>query len=109
MAGWLQAVAIAAPWDGQPLWWLQLLSLATLAWLVGRGGNWKRAGLLGWVFATAWLTATFWWLFISMHRYGGLPAPLAVLAVVGLAAFLSVYYGAAMAVFGALMRIGMAL
>jgi hypothetical protein len=47
---------------------------------------------LGWVFATAWLTGTFWWLFISMHVYGGLPAPLAVLAVLLLAAFLALYY-----------------
>ena len=30
-AGVAQGLSIAAPWDGQPLWWLQLLSLATLA------------------------------------------------------------------------------
>jgi apolipoprotein N-acyltransferase len=28
-------------------------------------------------------TGTFWWLFISMHTYGGLAAPLAALAVLG--------------------------
>jgi apolipoprotein N-acyltransferase len=106
LAGCLQAVAMAAPWNGRPLWWLQLISLATLATLVGRSGSWQRAGLLGWAFATAWLTATFWWLFISMHRYGGLAAPLAAVAVLGLAAFLALYYAAAMAAFGAVTRPG---
>ena len=46
---------------------------------------------LGWCFGTAWLAAGIWWLFISMHRYGGLPAWLAVLAVLALAALLSLY------------------
>ena len=31
------------------------------------------------------VAGTFWWLFISMHTYGGLAAPLAALAVLGLA------------------------
>jgi apolipoprotein N-acyltransferase len=101
LAGLAQAISIAAPWDGQPLWWLQLLSLATLGWLAQRSASWRRAGLLGWIFATAWLTGVFWWLFISMHRYGGLPAPLAAIAVLGLAAFLSLYYAAAIALFSA--------
>jgi apolipoprotein N-acyltransferase len=102
MAGLLQAASIAAPWNGQPLWWLQLLSLATLAWLAQRAPSWRRAALLGWTFATAWLTGTFWWLFISMHVYGGLPAPLAAVAVLALAMFLALYYAAACAVFALL-------
>ena len=104
LAGCAQALSIAAPWNGQPLWWLQLISLAALAWLVRRAGSWRRAGVLGWVFATGWLAVTFWWLFISMHVYGGLPAPLAVIAVLALAASLSLYYAAACAVFAALDR-----
>jgi apolipoprotein N-acyltransferase len=102
LAGLLQAVSIAAPWNGQPQWWLQLLSLSALAWIVQRTSTWKQAALAGWLFATAWLAATFWWLFISMHTYGGLAAPLAVLAVLALAAFLALYYAAACAVFAAL-------
>ena len=95
LAGLAQALSIAAPWNGQPLWWLQLAALAVLAWQVRRAVSWRRAVGLGWVFATAWLTGTFWWLFISLHTYGGLAAPLAALAVVGLAAFLGSYYAAA--------------
>jgi apolipoprotein N-acyltransferase len=102
-AGLAQAVAMATPWNGQPLWWLQLLSLALLAWLVQQAPSWRHAGLLAWAFATAWLAGTFWWLFISMNVYGGLAAPLAVLAVLGLSAFLGAYYAAACAAFRLLM------
>jgi len=49
----------------------------------------------GWVFATAWLAGTFWWLFISLHTYGGLGAWLAVLAVLALASALALYYATA--------------
>ena len=101
-AGGAQALSLAWPWTGAPLWWLQILSLALLAWLVRGPTPWRRAAGLGWVFATAWLAATFWWLFISMHRYGGLAAPLAVAAVLGLAAFLGSYYAAALALFSRL-------
>jgi apolipoprotein N-acyltransferase len=104
LAGAAQAVSIAAPWNGQPLWWLQLISLAALAWIAQQAGSWRRAALWGWVFALAWLTGTFWWLFISMHVYGGLPTLLAAAAVLVLAALLGLYYAAACAVFAALDR-----
>ena len=80
-AGLAQAFSIASPWDGQPQWWLQLLSLAVLAGIVQRQPTPRRAALAGWLFAIAWLAGTFWWMFISMHVYGGLAAPLAALAV----------------------------
>ena len=54
-------------------WWLQLLCMAMLAWRVSVAAPWRAAGL-GLVYGTAWLIAGTWWLFISMHRYGGLPA-----------------------------------
>ena len=104
MAGLLQAVSIAAPWSGRPLWWLQLITLAVLIWLLDglRGTNdavrttgWRSAFLYSWVFATAWLCGTFWWLFVSLHTYGGLAAPLAVVAVFALAAGLALYYAVA--------------
>ncbi len=101
LAGALQALSIAAPWSGQPLWWLQMLSLAALVWLLQQSSSVKQAALLGWCFALAWLCGTFWWLFISMHTYGGLPAVLAVLAILALAGFLALYYAAAAAFFKA--------
>lgn len=102
LAGLAQAASMALPGSGAPQWWLQLLALLALAWLVRPGTPWRRSAGLGWVFATAWLAGTFWWLFISMHTYGGLAAPLAALAVLGLAAFLALYYAAVLGLFSAL-------
>jgi apolipoprotein N-acyltransferase len=103
LAGLAQAISIAAPTHGQPLWWLQLLSMGALVWLLERlraeGAGWRRTGLHAWLFSTTWLTGSFWWLFISMHTYGGLPAPLAAVAVLALAAALGLYYAAACAWF----------
>ncbi len=92
LAGLAQAASIAWPGSGEPAWWLQIASLALLVHLLLAAPGWRAAALRGWVFATAWLAGVFWWLFISMHTYGGLAAPLAVLAVLGLAAFLGSYY-----------------
>lgn len=102
LAGCLQAVSIATPWNGQPLWWLQLAALGLLAWQIERANDWRRAAWQGWWFTCAWLVGTFWWLFIAMHTYGGLPAFLAVPAVIGLAAVLALYYAAACGLFVAL-------
>lgn len=99
LAGLAQAASLAWPTSGQPLWWLQILSMAVLAALLAGAGRSARGAALAWVFATAWLCGTFWWLFTSLHTYGGLAAPLAVLAVAGLAAFLAAYYAAAGALF----------
>ena len=80
-------------------WWpLPLLAVAVLAARLWRVAP-RRAFVLGWSFGTGWLLAGVWWLFISMHRYGGLPAPLAALAVLALASALSLYLGAAAAAF----------
>ena len=110
MAGFLQAVSIAAPWSGRPLWLLQLISLAVLIWLLDGlriklvldgtddadgTTRWRSGFLYSWLFATAWLCGTFWWLFVSLHTYGGLAAPLAVVAVFALAAGLALYYAIA--------------
>jgi apolipoprotein N-acyltransferase len=95
LAGYAQAISIAAPWNGQPLWWLQILSMAALVMLLERSASPRQAALVGWLFTLAWLCGTVWWLFISMHVYGGLAAPLAVLAIVALCGFLALYYAVA--------------
>jgi apolipoprotein N-acyltransferase len=91
----------------QLAWWpLPLLATAALAAAVARAAP-ARAALLGWAFGFGWLAAGTWWLFVSMHRYGGLPAPLAAAAVALLAGALSLYLAAAMALF-ARWRVGRA-
>lgn len=77
-------------------WPLQLACIALLAWRVARSTP-RRAAGLGLAYGTAWMVAGTWWLFVSMHFYGGLPAWMAALAVLGLAAFLSLYLAGAMA------------
>lgn len=94
-SGALHALALAWPGSGQALWWLQLLSVALLAGLLQRQASWRRAAVLGWFHATVALAGTFWWLFISMHVYGGLATPLAGAAVLLLAGFLALYYAIA--------------
>ena len=94
-AGLAQAAALAWPGSGEPVWALQIASLALLAALLHAAPRPRTAGALAWWFGTAWLTGTFWWLFTSLHTYGGLAAPLAMLAVLGLAVFLASYYALA--------------
>ena len=79
-------------------WWLQLLCVGLLAWRVSVVTP-RRAAGLGLVFGTAWMCAGTWWLYISMHRYGGLPAWMAALAVLALGLALSTYLAAGMAAY----------
>ena len=65
---------------------------------------WRQGALIGAVFATSAMAATWGWLYVSMHRYGGLPSWLAALAVLLLAAGLSLYFAAAGGVWVALFR-----
>ena len=99
MAGCLQAVSLAWPFDGEmqgrAQGWLQCLSMLAVAWHLDRSCNNKQAFLITWLFAFAWLLGCIWWLYISMHRYGGLSAILAAMAVVSLAAGLALIYGLA--------------
>jgi apolipoprotein N-acyltransferase len=95
VAGLAHAASIAAPWSGEPLWWLQLAAMGALVWQVLQADSPRQAALRGWLFSTAWLCGTFWWLFISMHTYGGLNAAITVLAIGALAGLLALYYAAA--------------
>jgi apolipoprotein N-acyltransferase len=116
-AGCLQAASLAWPTalpqsfstiglaQGQPLWWGQMLAMSMVVHLLLVSDSPRCAAWLGWLFATAWLSCTFAWLFTSMHTYGGLPAVLAVLAVLLLGAVLSAYYAAASWCFGALAQV----
>jgi apolipoprotein N-acyltransferase len=69
-------------------WWpLQLLSLAGLVVLAYSA----RAAITGWLFGLGWFCSSLWWLYISMHVYGFMPAWMAALAVVALSAFLALF------------------
>lgn len=111
LAGLLQACSLAVPFDffhfvgvaqGQTLWWAQLLAMALLLHLLLASKDARQAAWLGWLFASAWLSATFAWLYTSMHTYGGLPGGLALLAVLALAGSLALYYAAISWIFRAI-------
>ena len=80
---------------GATLWWLQLLAQGALVGALLHAPSARVAAGRAWWFVTVWLSTTFWWLFIALHTYGGLPALLAVVAIVALAAALGLYYAAA--------------
>ena len=95
LGGLAQALSLAWPWGGQSLPALQIIGLATLAAHLSHGTHPKTAFWHSWWFATVWLVGTFWWLFISLHTYGGMHALLAAVAVLMLAAALALYYAVA--------------
>lgn len=69
-------------------WPLQIGTLAILIFFAIRAPSVKLATLLGWAYGTAWTIGGIYWLYISMHRYGGMPSWMAALAVFLLGAFL---------------------
>lgn len=79
------------------LWPLQIATLALCFTLLMRAATVREAGLIGWAYGFGWSVLGIHWLFVSMHRYGGMPAWMAALAVV----LLSLYVGAFYGVFGA--------
>ncbi len=95
-AGALHALSFAPSYA----WWLQPLALALLAGLVWQAPV-RRAALLGGAFGLAWMAVGLWWLYISLHDFGGLAPPLAVAALLVLGAFLALYPAAAAAGFAA--------
>ncbi len=110
VAGIAQALSLAWPFEGvvkgEAQGWLQCVSLGILAYQLDRSKSGKQAFVKTWVFAFAWLAGSIWWLFISMHRYGGLPAPLAGLAVGLMAAGLALFYASAASVYHAVGKTG---
>lgn len=108
VAGVTQALALAWPWEGslkgEPMGWLQWAGLVVLAVLIDRSRQPRQAAWQGFVFAWVWLTASTWWLFISLHVYGGMHKVLAALAVLLLNAGLALLYAWACGLYRALAR-----
>ena len=102
IAGWAQSISLAWPFAseipalgvlrGQTLWWLQLLAMAVFAKSLLSANGMKQAAWRSWVFSTAWMCGSIWWLYISMHTYGGLPNWLAAFAVLLLSSCLALFY-----------------
>jgi apolipoprotein N-acyltransferase len=106
----VQTFASCSPWSSETRGWLQIVCLAILCAIIStvKEENPKRAAHQGFkyglVFSSAWLCSTFWWIYVSLHTYGGLPSILTVIAVVALGTGLGIYYAFACAVYSALMH-----
>lgn len=54
----------------------------------------RQAAVVTWAYGTVWLIGATGWMYVSLHRFGELPAWLSAAAVVGLCAALSLYMAA---------------
>ena len=79
-------------------WWpLQIASLAVLFYQMLRGASVKSGFFIGWAYGFGWVCAGTWWLYVSLHNFGEMAAPLAGAAVVLLALGMGLYVALAMA------------
>ena len=121
LAGAIQALAICSPFDGVSRGWLQIICLSLLISVIDYCKKQKPKNVIGQVvvqtsyrsifgkalvFATSWLSTTFWWIYISLHNYGGMPALLALASVVVLALGLSLYYASVCTLYAYLSKQG---
>jgi apolipoprotein N-acyltransferase len=107
-AGRVAAAAVlgalfSLPFVHTGLWALQFACIGLLAALVAHAQP-RRAAALGLAFGSAWLLCGTWWMFISLHRYGGMAAPLAAAAVLLLCMALAGYLALALALVARLRR-----
>ena len=91
--GLLHALSFA-PWT---LPALQIAALAGLFALVLHAPSARRAALLGFAFGAGWFGLGVSWVFISMHRYGGMPAWMAGAATAAFCAYLALFPALALA------------
>lgn len=77
-----------SPFD---LFFIPFATLGVLFWLWRRAANPLAAGLIGFVFALGLFGAGVSWLYISLHDFGGMPAPVAVISVFGLCAYMALF------------------
>ncbi|HTR09801.1 MAG TPA: apolipoprotein N-acyltransferase [Paraburkholderia sp.] len=71
--------------------WLALAIFAGFYFWLTRTTGWKSALFTGWAFGFGNFVSGVWWLYVSMHFYGGMPAVLAGAALVLFSLYLGVY------------------
>ncbi len=81
-------------------WWLQPLALAALILLLlpqRPAPRWRGDFTTALAFGVGSFVAGVGWMYVSMHRYGGMPAPMAAAAVVLLSVYLAAFGALAVA------------
>jgi len=92
LGGALHALSFAP--GPMPEWALSPLQLCTMAWLINwvwRAPSGLHAARRAWFFALGNFVVGLYWLTISMHVYGYMPMPLAILALIALSAYLALF------------------
>jgi apolipoprotein N-acyltransferase len=104
-AGCLTALLLDLPFPiagPLPLWrtvfaWFALTPL--LAALLRMDFTRRRRWVLGWSFAAGWLTGALWfgancyWVYDTMHLYGGMDRPMAVVCLLAFSLYLGFWFG----------------
>jgi apolipoprotein N-acyltransferase len=88
LAAGAAAVAGFSPIDLFPL---GLLAFAVLAHLWLRAPSPRAGFLAGYLFGLGFFLAGVSWVYVSLHRFGAMPAPLAAFATIGFCAFLALF------------------
>lgn len=101
-SGWAQAIASGGlhavalgPWAaGVSAVFPALLQTAALIWLIvtlARQRSARSGAMVAWLHGSAWLVGATGWMFVSLNRFGGLPAVLSAAAVGLLCMALALY------------------
>ncbi|GAB7128505.1 apolipoprotein N-acyltransferase [Silvimonas sp. JCM 19000] len=77
-----------APINAFPLMWL---ALAALSWSIGQAGSAKRALALGYAWGLGFFCANIYWIYISLHTFGGMPALMAAGCVFLLSMYMALF------------------
>jgi len=62
-------------------WPIQIITLAIAFHLARQSDSIRRSAWIGWAYGFGWSGCGVYWLYVSMHQFGGLPSWMAVLAV----------------------------
>jgi apolipoprotein N-acyltransferase len=98
LAGALQGLSMALPVQvgHSPSWWLQMLGMLMFLYVLQKT---PHAFLATLIYGSSWMGASCWWLYVSMHTYGGLNGFVSFSAVAALSTLLSLYYVGCIAIY----------
>ena len=107
-AAFAAGLAHAAAFAPSNLWWLQLLALAAAIRIACAAGAARSTAIAGLAFGFGWFVSGVAWLFVSMHRHGGMPAPMAGAALVLFALYLGAFAAASLSLCAPALRAALA-
>jgi len=98
----LLGAATVAAYAPLYLYPLSVLTLAMLVWMWHRAPTARRAAALGWWFGLGFFVAGVSWVYVSLHTFGAMPAPIAAFTTLLFCAYLALFPAASGYVYAAL-------